>query len=659
MRLAVRTLPNALVVVLMLTAGLGVLAVPSAQAQDLPGGVYAVDGTVSIENGSAVEEAKVTIEPDGGGEARTVLTGSDGGYAFDGLAAGTYNLSASHACCMNGFQQVSIGSTTLSATIDFQLVAQPAPPGEKVVRISGRAFDAATDDALAGVNLYISNYYQPEGDKVGATTIDGGGSSQWFNVVTDHDGTYALDVGAGSLHIQAELNGYDFASGSFSVQNDTVIDVPMRASEAGSVTLSGVLRDTSGAALAGGWVSVSPDYRSYCDGDVCWAEASPSYVEPDREGAWYYESHQGGYDSTETGKDGSWSLTTQPGDLRLYASGPGEYLPAEKRIQAEEGESKTVDLVLTPIPPDSVRIVGQVRDANDGSPIPYAQVSVENQQWGRYNWSQTDEDGMFEVWTKPGYTIIQVYAGREYWMPCDYGGDRAVSSSGGSDGVSIAQPMPACEPVERAHGYFPRVLSLMAEADSTVSRDFDLVRAPDPDAVFQGWLVNATSDKGIPNATVTFYNELTRDWGQATTDADGSYKILVHAGYYTVRAYADGYFDAVLNTDIESGQTKTVTLEMEPGQKRYGCCFHYYGAPERGMAVDAASSDGAPGGQGQESAEGGAPPTPDGVQVYEGEGGGLGPYDARGGDGSESPGLGALAVLIGVLAAIGLSRRRR
>jgi hypothetical protein len=77
------------------------------------------------------------------------------------------------------------------------------------------------------------------------------------------------------------------------------------------------------------------------------------------------------------------------------------------------------------------------------------------------------------------------------------------------------------------------------------------------------------------------------------------------------------------------------------------------------MAVDSASSDGAAGGQGQESAEGGTPPTPDGVQVYQGEGGGLGPYEASGGDGSESPGLGALAVLIGVLAAIGLSRRRR
>jgi hypothetical protein len=177
--------------------------------------------------------------------------------------------------------------------------------------------------------------------------------------------------------------------------------------------------------------------------------------------------------------------------------------------------------------------------------------------------------------------------------------------------------------------------------------DFKLIPRPAPTSAFQGYVLNATDNKAIPDAVVTFYNELTRDWGSATTDQDGSYKISVHAGYYSVRIWAPHHFDGVANLEIGQKETQRQDFVLEPGEKRYG----YWG--HGGYAVaDKAASPGPP--SSEQRAEG--PPMPSqGQRAYVGAGGGLGPYQEVSA-GGKSPGFEGL--LVG-LALIGVAFGRR
>lgn len=662
-----------LVVVLILTGGSAAFAVGNASAQDLPGELYSLSGNVTNNMSSeALEDAKVVLRPSGGGEARTVLTGPDGAYEFAELAAGIYNVTASHGCCTSGFAQVDVGGTQLEHVENFPLEPQPEPTSGDPVLIHGVVFDRATNEPVPNAYIQISNYFQPA--TVEDSTSSGEASPdyyyedgyQWFNVVSAEDGSWSLNVNAGTVDIWVEHESYDYTRGSFNVKNDTEIDIPMRPAEEGSVVLHGVLKSTDGKALQG-WISVSPDYSSRCDGDVCTMQAEPAYgSEPSSQGGFWFEPRGDRYGHAETEEDGSWSIRTFPGNLRVYANAHydynQEYLPAEKRIEAEAGDNVTVDLRLTPIPPDSVKVTGKVTDQSDGAAVPYASVSAQNQKWGTYNSTMTDEDGTFEIWVKPGYVVLEVRAWERYWTPCEEY-DIAEDSSAPSSGKPMIarSPQPYCEPQEREHAYFPRVAGFVVAEDDAKSLDFALARFPKPDATFVGWVVNATSNQGVEGAVVTFYNERTRDWGQATTDANGSYRIDVHAGYYTVRAYAEGYFDGVLNTEIESGDTKKLDVMMEPGQKRWGyCCWGYYDAP---VAMESASvSHGAGSADFEGEARDSSASNPGGAQAYEGEAGGLGPYDPAadlGADGGDSPGFGAVLAAAALAASLVLTRRRR
>lgn len=666
-----------LVIVLILTAGSASLAVGSAEAQDLPGELYSLSGTVENVEAGALEGAQVALRPASGGESRSVPTDATGAYEFTGLAAGTYNVSVSHACCTTGFAQVRVGGTTLEHAQDFQLEPQPEPQSGQSVLLNGTVFDRDTDETIANANIQISNYYDAAagtGDnatKAGAPERIRDGGYQWFNVVSGEDGTWSINVNPGTVELWVEHGDYDYTRGTFDVAEPTQIDVPMRPTGDGGVVLHGVLRSTDGTPLEG-WVSVSPDYASRCDGDVCYAYAEPAGTSSEYEDGFWFEPRGDRYGHAETDADGRWTIQTFPGALRVYAyvhyDGQQEYLPAEKRIQAEEGDNQTVDLELTPIPADSVKVTGKVVDNTDGTPIPQATVSAQNQKWGTYNSTQTADDGTFTIWVKSGYVILEFRAWERYWVPCEASTtaaqDEPASGGGtsGSSGASMIVPEPYCEPRERDHAYFPKVVAFSAAEGDAKQVDADLIRFPKPDATFTGWVVNASSQKGVEGATVTFYNERTRDWGQAVTDANGSYKIEVHAGYYTVRAYADGYFDGVLNDEIEAGATQKLNVVLEPGQKRWGyyCCYGY-GAP---MAAEAGADQAARSGgfQGEARDADAGSSTPDGAQMYHGESGGLGPYDPAADldqAGGGAPGFGPLVAALAALAALVLIRRRR
>jgi hypothetical protein len=665
---------RSLVIVLLLSVTVSGLVAQPAASQDVPASVYTLAGTVTSDKGSPVAGAKLFLQKSGATTATEATADSAGKYKFTGLAAGKYNLTATAACCTHGFLSVTIGGTTIDRTgADINLVSQESPVSGKVANLRGYVREQGTNTAVGGVYIWISNSFSVEGSSEGSTSTSSkpkyGGGYQYFSVVAAPDGFYSINVNVGSIQLNAESEGYDYTMGVFEITKDRILDIPLRPVQGPSVVLKGVLKSTDGTPLGGAYVSVSPDYS--CRGDVCthYADPVPPMTPAQSEG-FSFSSRSSSYASTQTGKDGSWSLGTQAGNLRVYASLHG-YLPAEKSVTAKDGDNKTVELTLKPIPADSVKVSGKVVDAKDGKPVPFAHVSLENQMWGHYNWTQTDKDGFFSFMTKPGYTLVTISAWRSYYTPCgvatpepDYAAD-APAEEPSSASTSIREPGPSCQNQEREKDYFPRILTINGGEGDSISADAKLVAKPDPDAEILGWVVNASSKKGVPGATVMVYNELTHDYGHATTDKDGSYRVKVTAGYFTLRVHSPGFFEAALNAEVASGGKRQLNIMLEPGERAYGGCC-YYGSPVAVME-DYGSSAPKSGPGGFERTSGpsgdGGFSSGSGANAYIGEGGGLGPYnpDARlsSEGGGKSPGAGLMLVVLAMAAALLAFGRRR
>jgi protocatechuate 3,4-dioxygenase beta subunit len=100
----------------------------AATAQPIPVGTAVVSGTVVVAgSGQPARRARVTLNASEGGGTRTATTDDNGRYAFSGLAAGRYSLSASKS----GHIGVTYGAT------------RPGRPGTPIQLADGEKFDAA------------------------------------------------------------------------------------------------------------------------------------------------------------------------------------------------------------------------------------------------------------------------------------------------------------------------------------------------------------------------------------------------------------------------------------------------------------------------------------------------------------------------------------
>jgi hypothetical protein len=318
-------------------------------------------------------------------------------------------------------------------------------------------------------------------------------------------------------------------------------------------------------------------------------ESSGSSSNSSNDVSFWYEPAGSQYASTNTDANGKYSLQTTAGRLVLSANAD-QYVENRTKFSASNGEKKTVNLVLERLPPDSVQVSGTVVDAESGKPIPYAQLSLENQRWGHYNSTMTKEDGQFSFNTKPGYTLLSISAEQQYWMPCTY---EASDDPAATSGFAPGEPYPCADGGQRSRdrGYFSVVLSL-ADGAKTQGLAIKLQPRPAANAELKGYVVNASDQKALPGVQVHFFNEYTRDWGTATTDEFGSFKIKVHAGYYTVRAYAEHYFDGVANVQVQEDESKRVDVPLTPGEKRYGGCCYAMGHSDMGYASKSSSAGG-------------------------------------------------------------------
>lgn len=654
-----------LVFFLIVALAFSTIAVQPSEAQTpVPVGAYTLEGTVKDYEGRALKDAKVVANPSGGGAQKTAATDASGKYRIEQLAGGTWNVTANHSCCLPAFSQVTFQGTGVVVVKDFELKAKDQPVSGKSVTLKGFVREEKTTKTLANVLINIDNYFDQTASSqdTASSPIRPGGGYQHFSIATGADGSYAVDLNPGSISLNVDKAGYDYLYANFEMRENRTLDLPMRPAENQSATLFGTVLSSTGRPLAFASISGGPDYE--CRGDVCVAGAEPAPSSSSGDVYFYYNPRNSQYNWTQADEQGRWEMRILPGALLIqgYAE---NHLEDRERVTVESGQRREVRLVLEKVPDDSVRVHGKVVDAETDDSISYAQVNLENQQWGHYNSTMTKEDGTYEFWTKPGYTIVTASAYKNYWTPCPA---RAEPASENGSFAPEPYPCPADGPQERDHDYMPRITSFVGASNQSQTLDFQLVQRPAPDAVFQGYVVNASNQKAIAGATVTFYNELTRDWGSAITDEDGSYKILVHAGYYTVRAYAEHYFDGVLNAEIGRGDEQRLDVPLTPGEKRYGYYGPVYAVADRGDAQSGApSKEGsavgapAPVPPGAFPPPQGASPSPtvEGQEAYFGSGGGLGPYRPGENGGAGAPGPAFAALIVGLITALFLAARRR
>ncbi|HLE46808.1 MAG TPA: carboxypeptidase regulatory-like domain-containing protein [Candidatus Thermoplasmatota archaeon] len=654
------------VLLLIMALSASTLVVQQAGAQ-VP--VYKIEGVVYGPDFKPLQGATVSVLNAAGASAGTATTDAAGKFSVGNLQSGTYNVSATHACCDKDAVPVDVSGTDPVVQQNFRLRSPQGDQGGVAYTLKGIVKDAKSGQGIAGVLVEVWNYYQDASDAPdGRYYIQPSGGQQYFSTTSAADGSYSFSLRAGSVNLAARGDGYDHLHANFEMRETRTLDLPMKAAAGERALIQGTVKDADGKPIQDAYVNVQPDYR--CKGDVCTATSYPSESSQEGDVSFYYEPRYGQYNGTTTGPDGKYSLRVAPGEL-LVSADAQNFVREEEGVTAAGGETKTVDLVMEKVPADSVKVSGVVRDADTGKPVPYAQVNLENQQWGHYNYTMTDKDGKYEFWTKPGYTIATASAYRYYYAPCVAGAEDSsssepsgtVASSGG-----VAKPMPPCDGSgERDQEYFPRAVTFVGAAGEPQALDVDLEPRPAPSSTFKGYVVNQTSQKGVAGVAVSFYNERTHDYGSAVTDEYGSYQIKIHGGYYTVRAYAAGFFDAVVNAEIGDKDEARLDLFLTPGERKYGggCCWAYAesgkgGAPyattaassgPRSTAPPAAmASGGGDGASTDASAEGGQ-------QSYLGSGGGLGPYKPASQDpGGSSP---APGILVLALVALGVAWARR
>lgn len=661
--------------VLLLIVSLGAvgMTLPTAEAQ-VP--VFTISGIVYNSQYQPLSGAAVTVLKADGTSAGTATTDSAGKYSVGSLVSGTYNVSAAHACCVKEFMPVQVSGTDPTVQQNFRL--EPPQAGAPAIVnafvLKGVVRDAS-GAALGGVLLELYNYAYGDGQ-----TYIRAPEQQYVTYTTAADGAYSFSVRRGSVNLNAYKDGFDRLHANFEMSDNRTLDIPMRKSEGQSVTIQGTITSQGGGALANAYINIGPDYG--CGGGDG-REVACAYPAQDNGGkqegdVWfYYEPQYGNYNSTQTDAQGKYTMRVAPGNYRVSAWA-NDHRHADKPVSAKAGESKTVDFALERIPADSVRLTGVVRDARSGDPIPYATIHVENQQWGSYHYTVAKEDGSYELMVKPGYIIVNFRADEWVHAPCGTATARpepmivegdAEGSEAPETTSASSKPVAPCDGgKERDQAYYPASSAHTVLADEKKTLDAKLTPRPTPDATFIGYVVNSTSQKAVPNAQVTFYNEFTRDWGQATTDEQGGYKIRVHAGYYTVRVYAEHYYDAVLNAEIRGGDERRLDIFVVQGERSYGGCCYAYGGyasmSEDSYGGSGAKSSGVPMAPQEYRTSGGSSTGGAGVQTtgqasYQGEASGLGEYSPNQ---VKSKGTSPTPVGLVVLAALGavaLVLRRR
>ena len=514
----------------------------------------------------------------------------------------------------------------------------------------------------------VSDQGKPiEGALVYGHSYDRDGVGTDDKAITGPDGAFTLRLGPGKGHVNVRYEEWGTGARA-DVQidgNETGLVLTLATPPPKTAIVEGRVLDTDGNPVPGAIVRL--------DQRCCWAYVEPMPAEPAmtpppadaREGSGGGSTGASGattasspgmsimpspccWDAgqeTRAGPDGAYRFTTYAGLRTLTASAPG-HAHATADVDAKENATVKKDITLAKVPPADAVLKGRVVDARTGAPVPNVLVSVSNLEWSRHEQAVTGADGTYTLRTLPGWSQVTVHA-HAYAIPLP-AEDLPVSSESGGDAASkpLSMPRPGPGP---SKAYYQH-LETIRLASGANALDVKLEAKPEPTVVLQGYVVDPVAKKGVADATVSVWNQDTGDWGSATTDATGSYKILVRPGHYTATSWAQGHLPGATSFVIAEGEAhKRVDLQSPEGEARYGPCDE---CEVRAYAADATAPPPTAGGAGSAypkgpatsapMAEGGArdeiattgatpAPLPDapraGPLTYVGSGGGLPAYD--------------------------------
>ncbi|HVM46154.1 MAG TPA: carboxypeptidase-like regulatory domain-containing protein [Candidatus Thermoplasmatota archaeon] len=566
----------------------------------------------------------------------------------------------------------------------FSTAMPQAAAQETTYTISGRV----TSDAgvpLEGARVNAHTY--PESDR--RTFEDKPG--RYAEAVTDANGAYSFKLAAGQGWINVYYEEWRASDGrEIDVSADATVDFTFATPPPKDAIIEGRVVDANGNPVRGAEVSLQgrcchiipmpAEDVPYREGNTstgggssgngsgasgATAIASPRIAPPP-----YYHDD---YATTYTDDDGRFRFAAYGGPRQVTAWAKG-YAQTTVEVDAVPNETTRVELTLEKVPESDAVIAGRVIDARTGAPLAGAQVSVRSLEWGRYGWAETGPDGSFRVTTVPGWTEISVnyYPRHEEPMPL-------------ADADAASKPM--ILPV-RGPQYYPDMqLVKLRSGENTLNAALE--PKPQPNIALVGYVVDPETKKAVSGARVNVWNHENGDWGEAVTDATGSYKILVRPGHYSGSAWKEGYLGGTQSFRVGEDASQRVDILLPSGTPKYAPC---YGADDgcgsypmpayaEPMGAPAVSEDAKAGGLAAASAPSptaAAPPATTAAdldrtrgQSFEGSGGGLPPYDPEDGaaprtgeDGTQGdvvqvPGLGALGAALALVGAAVLAMRRR
>ncbi len=437
-----------------------------------------------------------------------------------------------------------------------------------------------------------------------------------------------------------------------------------------AASLSGQILDQHGDPVAGAdvylhqWAEYpKEDHVEECSPDGTCRAMAPSYQE--------YHSAQ-----TKTGSDGRYKLEAIQGWGQISVSKQG-YAGAYEGLQVDN--DTVLDLKMLKFPDKTAHIEGRI--TSGGQPIRYASLSIENPEFGVYECSVHVEDQQGEP---------RMEGSGEVAPSSPPPSDASTASSEPTSTSMIAPDYydPGCAITIQADGtfsgdvtpgysiirvyvqswrdsdreeYYPLSRVMTLPADATTRLDLQVTARPGPDARLSGYVIDATTQKAIPGAQVSFGNLDGYGWANAQTDKDGSYRVALRSGMNQISVWAEGYFPWEGQLVLAAGDDRRYDIVVTPGESKYGgyCCIAY--AEDRAMAaesdggVKAAASPSSPSSPAAGNEEGGE------NAAFEDLGGGLGPYDPSKAQSDDldqgAPGFEIAFVLL-ALAAIVLVRRK-
>jgi len=264
--------------------------------------VGTVTGTVTNTAGAPISGASVSSGGNG------AITGADGGYTLQ-LPGGTATLTAALAGYENASESVTVtaGQSTQAATLQIQ----PENPGN----VTGSVVDN-NGAALSGASV----------------------SAGGLSTTSAADGSYALNnLPAGQTTIHASLTGFQSGSTTVTVVAATTTAAPAITLVSGSGSITGSVKTTAGAAIAG---------------------ASVGY---------------GGGTAT-TDANGNYTLTGVPvGTVQLVASASG-FQSATQNVTVNGGATSTANFALAAGAAGGT-VTGKITSASSGAIVAGATVS--------------------------------------------------------------------------------------------------------------------------------------------------------------------------------------------------------------------------------------------------------------------------------------------